>query len=70
MSEQTTLSDAFNDRKTRIDAMLARLQALSDAHFGTTPDEADWADVGTLGHIAEQLREIIAFAFGEDEYAE
>jgi len=70
MTKKPNALDAFIARKTEIDAMLARLQALSDEHFDTAPDEVNWADVGTLGHIAEQLKEITAFAFGEDEYAE
>jgi len=57
---------AFVSRKAEIDAMLARLQALSDDHFRRSPEEVNWADVGSLGHIAERLREITAFAFGED----
>ncbi|MFC3118923.1 hypothetical protein [Jhaorihella thermophila] len=57
---------AFVSRKAEIDEMLARLQALSEDHFWRSPDEVNWADVGTLGHIAERLREITAFAFGED----
>jgi hypothetical protein len=31
---------AFVQRKAEIDAMLARLQALSDDHFGYGPDRA------------------------------
>ena len=29
--------------------MLTRLQALSDDHFGYSPDEVTWGHVGTLG---------------------
>jgi hypothetical protein len=29
-------------KKAEIDAMLARLQALSDEHFGTAPTEVTW----------------------------
>ncbi|TNF21265.1 MAG: hypothetical protein EP318_07960 [Rhodobacteraceae bacterium] len=39
---------AFIGKKTEIDEMLARLQALSDDHFNAHPDEINWADVGTL----------------------
>ena len=69
MSNKPTALNAFIAKKVEIDSMLARLQALSDNHFDTAPDEVNWADVGTLGHIAEQLKEITAFAFGEGEYA-
>ncbi|SHF40208.1 hypothetical protein SAMN05444279_1373 [Ruegeria intermedia] len=57
---------AFVSRKAEIDEMLARLQALSDDHFNVSPDEVNWGHVGSLGHIAERLRDICAFAFGED----
>ena len=32
--------------------MLTRLQALSEDHFGYSPDEVTWAHVGTLEHYA------------------
>ncbi|GAB4390354.1 hypothetical protein [Albidovulum sp.] len=57
---------AFVARKAEIDAILARLQSLSDGHFNTSPDEVNWGHVGSLAHIAERLAEITAFAFGED----
>jgi hypothetical protein len=46
---------AFVQRKAEIDAMLSRLRALSDEHFGVAPDEVTWGDVGSLGHYAELL---------------
>ena len=49
---------AFVSRKAEIDAMLARLQALSDDHFGYSPDEITWGHVGTLEHYAELLKRI------------
>jgi len=62
--------DAFIARKAEIDIMLARLQALSDDHFDTNPDEITWGDVGTLGHYAELLKRITDAAFKEGEHAE
>jgi hypothetical protein len=41
---------AFVSKKAEIDAMLTRLQALSDDHFGYAPDDVTWAHVGTLEH--------------------
>ena len=38
--------DAFIARKVEIDAMLARLAALSDEHFDVHPDEVHWAMSG------------------------
>lgn len=61
---------AFLAAKTEIDTMLSRLQALSDDHFGTHPDEINWGDVGTLTHYASLLRQITDSAFGEGEHAE
>ncbi len=62
--------DAFMARKAEIDAMLARLTALSADHFVTSPDEIDWGHVGTLGHYAKLLRQITDIAFNEGEHAE
>jgi hypothetical protein len=62
--------DAFLAAKAEIDAMLARLQALSDDHFDAQPDEVNWGHVGTLEHYAELLKRITDSAFGEGEHAE
>ena len=61
--------NAFIARKAEIDTMLARLQALSDDHFETYPDEINWGDVGTLNHYASLLRRITDSAFKEGEHA-
>jgi hypothetical protein len=42
-------------QKAEIDAMLTRLQALSDDHFGLGPDEVTWGDVTPLADYAELL---------------
>jgi hypothetical protein len=60
---------AFVSKKAAIDAMLARLQALSDDHFGYSPDDIDWGHVGTLEHYAELLERITDSAFKEGEHA-
>jgi hypothetical protein len=61
---------AFVSRKTEIDAMLTRLQALSDDHFGYSPDDIRWDHVGTLGYYAELLKRVTDSAFKEGEHAE
>jgi hypothetical protein len=61
--------DAFIAAKTEIDAMLARLQELSDDQFNTEPDSVDWADVGSLNHFRTRFREITDMAFSEGEHA-
>lgn len=60
---------AFITKKAEIDAMLQRLQALSDEHFNVHPDEIDYGHVGTLEHYAELLRQITDAAFREGEHA-
>ena len=62
--------DAFMAHKTEIDAMLERLRALSDEHFGVSPDDINWGHVGTLEHYAELLNRITDAAFKEGECAE
>jgi hypothetical protein len=62
--------DAFMITKFEIDAMLARLAALSADHFEASPDEITWGHVGTLNHYRAKLREITDSAFKEGEHAE
>lgn len=61
---------AFIEKKAEIDAMLARLQRLSDDHFDAHPDEINWGHVGTLEHYASLLKRITESAFGEGEFAD
>jgi hypothetical protein len=67
-SKQQALA-AFVQRKTEIDTMLSRLQALSDDHFGYGPDDITWDHVGTLGYYAELLKRVTDSAFKEGEHA-
>ena len=67
-SNQQALA-AFVQKKAEIDAMLARLQALSDDHFGYAPDDITWSDVGSLEHYAGLLKRITDSAFSEGEHA-
>ena len=60
---------AFVQKKAEIDAMLARLQALSDEHFDYPPHDVTWGHVGTLEHYAELLKRITDSAFKEGEHA-
>jgi hypothetical protein len=70
MSHHPTAQDAFIAKKAAIDTMLARLQALSDAHFDTDPDEIHWGHVGNLDYYVELLKRITDSAFQEGEHAE
>jgi hypothetical protein len=60
---------AFVSKKAEVDAMLTRLQALSEDHFGYAPDDVTWSHVGTLEHYAELLKRITDSAFNEGEHA-
>ena len=53
-TDKSKALDACMTTKFQIDAMLERLQALSDDHFNTHPDEINWGDVGTLNHYASR----------------
>ena len=57
-------------RAAEIDAMLARLQRLSDDHFNAHPNEINWGHVGTLEHYASLMKRITDSAFGEGEFAD
>ena len=59
--------DAFIAAKTEIDAMLARLAALSADHFDYCPEDVNWGQVGTLNHYDARLREITDMAFREGD---
>ena len=60
---------AFIAKKAEIDAMLARLQAFSEDHFGADPERLSWAHVGSLEYQAHLLKQISDFAFREGEHA-
>ena len=60
---------AFVSKKAEIDAILTRLQALSDDHFGYAPDDVTWSHVDSLKHYAELLKRITDSAFKEGEHA-
>ena len=62
--------EAFVARKNEIDAMLERLNALSDDHFNCAPDDINWSHVGTLALYANMLKDITDAAFNEGEHAE
>jgi hypothetical protein len=61
---------AFVSKKAEIDAMLTRLQALSDDHFGYSPDEITWSHAEGLAHYAGLLKRITDMAFNEGDHAE
>ena len=52
---------AFMAGKAKIDALLVRIVAASDEHFGTNPERVTWGDTGSLGFVTERLKEITEF---------
>ena len=52
---------AFMAGKAEIDALLARIAAASEDHFGTNPERVSWAGAGSLGFVTERLKEITEF---------
>ena len=60
---------AFVQKKTEIDTMLSRLQALSDEHFDYSPDEVTWDHVGTPGLLRRAAKRVTDMAFREGEHA-
>ena len=68
LSEQALA--AFVAKKAEIDATLTRLQALSDDHFGYSPDEITWSHAEGLAHYAGLLKRITDMAFNEGDHAE
>jgi hypothetical protein len=56
-SQMTTTTPKSNDAalaafmagKAEIDALLARIAAASDDHFGINPERVTWGDAGSLG---------------------
>ncbi len=68
-AENAAAVDGFLATKFEIDALLARLQALSDDHFNASPDTVDWGHVGTLNQYCTRLREITDMAFAEGDHA-
>lgn len=52
-----TALDRFIALKAEIDRMLGQLAGASADHFGVDPDAVNWGHVGSLGYVAERLRE-------------
>lgn len=50
---------AFIGRKAEFDALLEQLAALSDEHFGVSPDEVHWGHVGTVADVVLLLRQAL-----------
>ena len=66
---QQRACDRFIEHTARIDAILKRLQAACDDHFGTHPEEINWGDTGFIADIVADLELISDKVFKEGEYA-
>ena len=60
----------FIAAKIEIDAMLARLAALSADYFECGSEDVNWGEVGTLVHYRARLRGTTHMAVCEGEHAE
>lgn len=58
---------AYAARATQIHAKLARLQQLTDDHFGHDPDAVRWGHVGDLGRVEQALDDLLAIFDGQPE---
>lgn len=66
MNTKQTSLDAYLARATAIHAKLARLQQLTDDHFGNDPDAINWGQVGDLGRVETALDDLLAIFGGDD----
>lgn len=67
--ETRTALEVFVQKKTEIDALLARLQQLGADHYCVSPEEVQWGHVGDLEYMLSHLRQIAAAVFREGEHA-
>lgn len=52
---------AFMLRTAQARAHLEALTTYVDDHAGVLPEDVDWANVGDMAHVAEQLKDIVEF---------
>jgi hypothetical protein len=69
MKGQHQATRIYADHVIGIKTMLKRLSEAGDRHFFTEPAAADWADVGSIEHLARKVRDICDMTFNEGEYA-
>lgn len=58
-TQQASVAE-FMRRKAAVDALLARLAAASEDHFGADPEGYLWGQAGSLGHAEEVLTDLCA----------
>ena len=57
--------DTYLARTAAIHTKLARLQRLTDNHFGHDPDTINWGHVGDLGRVEAALDDLLAIFDGQ-----
>ena len=50
--------------------LLDELQAHVDDHMEVSSDDVNWGDVGSAGHLVQQLTELTDWALRRGEYAQ
>ncbi|MDE3016313.1 MAG: hypothetical protein KGI29_05245 [Pseudomonadota bacterium] len=70
MKNQQQATRIYADHVTGIKAMLKRLSEAGDRDFFTDAATVNWADVGSIEHLAHKLRDICDMTFNEGEYAD
>jgi len=59
----------FMSRISEARERLAELTVYVDGHMEVSPDGVNWGDVGSAGHLVEQLTQLTDWAFKRGEYA-
>ena len=65
--KKSEVVDNFIANVTSVTHMLDRLQKAAGDHFGKSPEEVNWGDVGSLANVAEKLKQASDFIFGGGE---
>ena len=66
-----TATEAYEERQKDIGALIGCIQMELEAVETTTRNEGiDWGDVGSLGHVKEQLKDILMFLMNADSEEE
>ncbi len=61
-----TALDEYMANVQDIKEMLSGLAYLNDEHYGKTPDEITWGNVGDTNWIKNTLHEVMQFVGGEE----
>lgn len=62
--------EVYKSKKAKIQAHLATINKHIKANINTPMHEINWAHVGTIGYIEDQLSQLCDMLEGTGEYAE